>query len=158
RTKMPIAWGAPGNRSIRPIDKSMEAVAFDTPGIGRGLVPARRGITNSQKRESYSMRIDSHQHFWQIDRGDYSWMSPEMPDVLRHDYLPEQVRSILESHQIAKSVLVQAADTTAETDFLLTLARRETFIAGVVGWLDLARHDFAEQLAMYRKDSNFVGV
>ena len=35
-------------------------------------------------------------------------------------------------------MLVQAAQTTAETDFMLGLAEEHDFIAGVVGWVDLA--------------------
>jgi L-fuconolactonase len=55
-------------------------------------------------------------------------------------------------------VLVQAAQTEAETDFLLDIASRTDFIAGVTGWLDLAEPDFPERLARYRRHPKFVAV
>ncbi|SVA93573.1 uncharacterized protein METZ01_LOCUS146427, partial [marine metagenome] len=67
------------------------------------------------------MRIDSHQHYWKINRGDYGWMSPDFT-VLYRDYLPEDLLPHLDRHKIDKSVIVQAADTVAETDFILELA------------------------------------
>ena len=82
------------------------------------------------------MRIDSHQHFWKASRGDYYWMSPETP-VLYRDYYPEDLKPFLDKHHIDKTILVQAAPTVAETEFLLDLAERYHFIAGVVGWLEL---------------------
>jgi L-fuconolactonase len=34
------------------------------------------------------MIIDSHQHFWQVGRFDYPWLTPEL-GVLFKDYLPD---------------------------------------------------------------------
>jgi L-fucono-1,5-lactonase len=103
------------------------------------------------------MRIDSHQHFWKVSRGDYSWMKPTMK-VLYRDYLPEDLKPSLETHQIDKTVLVQAAPTVAETDFLLELARKHDFIAGVVGWLDLESNDFPALLELYSRQHKFIGI
>ena len=33
------------------------------------------------------IRIDAHQHFWSMQRDDYTWMSPDL-GVLYQDYLP----------------------------------------------------------------------
>jgi L-fucono-1,5-lactonase len=103
------------------------------------------------------MRIDSHQHFWKVSRGDYSWMKPAM-QVLYRDYLPEELKPSLENHQINKTVLVQAAPTVAETDFLLEIARKHEFIAGVVGWLDLESNDFPALFELYSRQHKFVGI
>jgi L-fuconolactonase len=103
------------------------------------------------------MRIDSHQHFWKAARGDYHWMSPAVP-VLCRDYLPEDLRPWLVKNRIDKTVLVQAAQTNAETDFLLDLAQRNDFIAGVIGWLDLEGSNFAEELELYSKQPKFLGI
>ena len=67
------------------------------------------------------MRIDGHQHFWKADRGDYHWMSPAVP-VLCRDYLPGDLLPHLVKHGIERTILVQAAQTFAETDYLLALA------------------------------------
>ena len=103
------------------------------------------------------MRIDGHQHFWKADRGDYHWMSPGVP-VLCRDYLPEDLGPYLAKHGIARTILVQAAQTVAETDYLLELVTQNSFIAGVVGWLDMESEDFARQFELYRKNPRFIGL
>lgn len=103
------------------------------------------------------MRIDSHQHFWKAARGDYHWMGPAVP-VLCRDYLPEDLRPWLAKNRIDKTVLVQAAQTRAETDFLLDLAQAHDFIAGVIGWLDMDSPTFAAELDLYSKKPKFLGV
>ncbi|HKE58958.1 MAG TPA: hypothetical protein VKB46_19745, partial [Pyrinomonadaceae bacterium] len=60
------------------------------------------------------MLIDSHQHFWQVGRFDYPWMSPSL-GVLYRDYLPEQLAPVLVENRVSKTVLVQASNSVAET-------------------------------------------
>jgi L-fuconolactonase len=33
------------------------------------------------------VRIDAHQHYWRIDRGDYGWLTPALGAIYR-DFLP----------------------------------------------------------------------
>ncbi len=80
--------------------------------------------------------IDAHQHFWQLGRFDYPWMSKDL-GVLYRDYLPEDLAPILRRHHIDKTVLVQASNSIAESRWLLNLADSNDFIAGVIGWVDL---------------------
>ena len=103
------------------------------------------------------MRIDSHQHFWKASRGDYHWMSPAVP-VLCRDYLPPDLQPLLKKNKIDKTILVQAAQTKAETDFLLDLAGQYDFIAGVIGWLDMESTDFPRELELYSKIPKFLGI
>jgi L-fuconolactonase len=103
------------------------------------------------------MRIDGHQHFWKVDRGDYHWMGPAVAALCR-DYLPPDLLPHLAKHKIDRTILVQAAQTVAETDFLLSLAEQYSFIAGVVGWLDLDSPAFSVQFDEYRKNPKFIGV
>ncbi len=103
------------------------------------------------------MRIDSHQHFWRADRGDYHWMDATV-SLLCRDYLPRDLRPHLAKHAIDYTILVQAAQTVAETDFLLDLAAQNDFIAGVVGWLDMDSPDFAVQFEKYRRNPKFIGL
>ena len=37
------------------------------------------------------MRIDSHQHFWRLDRGDYSWLTPDF-GVIYRDFSADDLR------------------------------------------------------------------
>jgi L-fuconolactonase len=101
--------------------------------------------------------VDAHHHLWKVSRGDYHWMTPDMT-VLARDYLIEDLEPHLRKSSVARTVLVQAAQTEAETDFLLDLASRSDFIAGVTGWLDLADPDFPKRLARYRLHPKFVAV
>ena len=103
------------------------------------------------------MRIDSHQHFWQVSRGDYFWMSPSAP-ILCRDYLPQDLKPLLDRHRIDKTILVQAAPTVAETNFLLDIAAEHDFVAGVTGWLDMDSENFVEQFTGYIRLPKFAGL
>lgn len=103
------------------------------------------------------MIIDSHQHFWQVGRFEYPWMSPEL-GVLYRDYLPEMLEPILKECGVAKTILVQASNSLSETDWLLSLAERHQFIAGVVGWVDLTDSGMAEDLEVFSANPKFKGV
>ncbi len=103
------------------------------------------------------MIIDSHQHFWQVGHFDYPWMSPEV-EVLYRDYLPKQLRPILKQCGVANTVLVQASNSLAETYWLLNLADRNTFIGGVVGWIDLTDPAMEQELEVLTANPKFKGV
>ncbi len=103
------------------------------------------------------MRIDSHQHFWKVSRGDYHWMAPTL-SILCRDLLPEDLHPILRKYRFDKTIAVQAAQTVAETGFLLQLADQHDFIAGVVGWLDLESNHFPQEFEECRKNRKFVGI
>jgi L-fuconolactonase len=103
------------------------------------------------------MIIDSHQHFWQVGRFEYPWMSPEL-GVLYRDYLPEMLKPILKDCGVAKTVLVQASNSLSETDWLLSLADQHKFIAGVVGWVDLRDSGMAADLEVFCASRKFKGV
>ncbi|CAI6077218.1 amidohydrolase family protein [Cohnella sp. JJ-181] len=102
------------------------------------------------------MRIDAHQHYWRIDRGDYGWITPELP-VLYRDFLPPDLQPHLEAHGLDGSIVVQAAPTPEETDFLLSLADRYDSIKGVVGFLDLADERHAAHFERFARHPKFVG-
>jgi L-fucono-1,5-lactonase len=101
--------------------------------------------------------IDSHQHFWQVGRFDYPWMTANL-GVLYRDYLPEDVAPILERNGVKQTVLVQASNSVAESRWLLELAEANSFIAGVVGWVDLMSVEIDAQLDELCADSKFKGV
>lgn len=103
------------------------------------------------------MRIDAHQHFWRLERGDYGWLTPAAGSLYR-DYLPHELEPILARHDIDATILVQAAPTVAETEYMLSLAAEHDFIAGVVGWLDLTSPDFARDYERLRRNPRFVSI
>jgi L-fuconolactonase len=105
-------------------------------------------------------RTDAHQHFWQPARGDYAWLRPDDAGVasLVRDFLPEALAPLLRAHAVTRTVLVQAAESVPETEFLLALAARHDFVAGVVGWVDLAHADAASTLTRLAADRRLKGV
>ncbi len=103
------------------------------------------------------MRIDAHQHFWEMARFDYPWMPPA-PSVLRQSLLPPLFGRILARNRFDASVLVQAATEIDETRWLLGLADEYPFIAGVVGWVDLTDPRVGEVLDEFQRHPKFKGV
>jgi len=103
------------------------------------------------------MIVDSHQHFWQVGRFDYPWMTPEV-DVLCRDYLPPALEPVLQRNGVGQTILVQASNSVAETRWLLQLADEHPFIAGVVGWVDLQSESVGQQLDEFAAHPKFKGV
>ena len=104
-----------------------------------------------------SERIDAHQHYWVVARGDYGWMGPHV-EPIRRDFLPADLTPHREAAGIARTVVVQAAPTLAETEFLLDLAKQEPSIAGVVGWVDLRATDAVATLKRLARTEKFKGI
>lgn len=82
------------------------------------------------------MRIDSHHHLWAISRGDYGWLTPDLGEIHR-DFVIADLEPHLSAAGIERTVVVQAAETVAETEFLLRSAEGSERIAGIVGWIDM---------------------
>lgn len=102
-------------------------------------------------------RIDAHQHFWRLSRGDYGWLTPALAGIYR-DFLPDDLAPLLARHGIAGTVLVQAAPTAEETRFLLSLADEYAFVEGVVGWIDFAAPDAPAQIAALASHAKLKGL
>lgn len=104
------------------------------------------------------MRIDSHQHFWSLQRGDYHWLTPAL-DTLYRDFLPPDLQPMLQAAGVQRTILVQAAASVAETEYLLSLAGKHAFIAGVVGWVDMDDPTTAlDDLRRLRENDSLLGV
>src|SRR5271165_676615 len=103
------------------------------------------------------MRIDAHQHFWDVTRFEYPWMPPGDP-VLRRDYLPEDLEPILERHRFDGTVVVQANVVIEETHWLLDLASESDLILGVVAWVDLTDPAVGHVLDRCQQHPKFKGV
>lgn len=90
-------------------------------------------------------RVDAHQHFWRYAPGEFDWMGEGM-SALRRDFLPPDLRMLLDRQGIGASVAVQARASEEETDFLIGLAEENPWILGVIGWIDLRADDLEERL------------
>lgn len=103
------------------------------------------------------MIIDSHQHFWNPARGDYDWM-PKGDPVLDRTYAPQDLIGQLVQAQVDGTVLVQAAATVEETEYMLGLADATEGVKGVVGWVDFEKPSDLRQLERLRHHPKFKGV
>ena len=103
------------------------------------------------------MRIDAHQHFWDLGRFQYPWM-PEGQSLLRRNFLPPDLERILKRNRFDGSVVVQANVVLEETYWLLELAGRHDFIRGVVGWVNLTDARIGVTLDELQRHAKFKGV
>lgn len=103
------------------------------------------------------IQVDAHQHYWQPSRGDYDWMPMDNP-ILARQYRPADLQPTLNRHGIASTVLVQAAATVEETEYMLGLADATDHVAGVVGWVDFEKPDDRAQLERLAGHPAFKGV
>lgn len=112
-----------------------------------------RASSENPKRE----RIDAHQHFWEMGRLTYPWMTPEI-GVLHHDFLPKDLKPLLRDEGVDRTVVVQAHQSIAEARWLLELAAAHEIVAGVVTWVDLIGANLARDLDELQRNSKFKGV
>ncbi|MDP5215703.1 amidohydrolase family protein [Ruegeria sp. 2205SS24-7] len=103
------------------------------------------------------MKLDAHQHFWQPLRGDYDWM-PKDNLTLNRAYAPSDLAPHLNAHGIEGTVLVQAAASLEETEYMLGLADATPFVKGVVGWVDFENQDHYQHLSRLAAHPKFLGV
>jgi L-fuconolactonase len=100
--------------------------------------------------------IDAHHHFWKFDSRRDAWITEDM-QVLRADYLPDQLEAVYRKKGISGSVLVQTNASESENNFLLEMAEKNPFIRGVVGWIDLTTEELYRNLAVYKQYPQLKG-
>lgn len=103
------------------------------------------------------MGIDAHQHFWAYDPAEYGWITDQMAE-LKKDRLPAGLKPLLEDSGFDGCVAVQARQSIEETDFLLQLAAENSFIKGVVGWVDLQAPGLEVKLDQYQENPLLKGI
>lgn len=101
--------------------------------------------------------IDSHHHFWHPARGDYGWMPADDPILSRH-YGAADLADALHATGVEKTVLVQAAPTVEESEYLLGIADAVPHVAAVVGWINFEDESQLSTLQRLAAHPKFVGV
>ncbi len=101
--------------------------------------------------------IDAHFHIWQLNRGDYGWLTPAMGAIHR-DIGLDDWRAVSRPAGITRGLLVQAAPSEAETRFLLEQAQGAADVAGVVGWVDMLAADAPQRIAALARDPKLKGL
>ena len=101
--------------------------------------------------------MDAHFHCWQLDRGDYGWLTPELKAIYR-DVRIQDWWQHARAHGVTAGLLVQAAPTEAETEFLLSQAQTHPQVLGVVGWVDWLASDVDQRIARLAAHPKLVGL
>lgn len=102
------------------------------------------------------LTIDSHQHFWKYNPVRHSWINEDMT-VLKRDFLPNDLKPVLDTHLFDGCIAIQADQSEKENEFLLQLADMNHFIKGVVGWVDLQLPDVDIRLQHYKQFTKMKG-
>jgi len=55
-------------------------------------------------------RIDAHHHFWHYSPAEYGWINDQM-QLLRRDFLPADLKPLLDRAGVAGAIAVQARQT-----------------------------------------------
>ena len=103
------------------------------------------------------MQIDAHHHFWNPARGDYGWI-PEDNTKLNRAYGPTDIAPHLASAGIDATILVQAAPSIGETEYMLGIADVTPFVAGVTGWVDFENLMHKSELVRLANHPKFCAV
>lgn len=103
--------------------------------------------------------VDAHHHLWQRAQPfDYRWLDAPALAPIRRDFLPADLKPLMDAAGVDRSVVVQTQHDTRENGWALGLAEAFPFLAGVVGWVDLASPDCERQLLEVKDHPKFVGV
>jgi len=103
-----------------------------------------------------NLTIDAHQHFWKYDPIQHEWINNDM-QVIQRDFMPGDLRPVLQAAGIDGCVVVQVDQTEEENEFQLEHAEKNDFIKGVVGWVDIQCPAVEERLAFYKRRPKMKG-
>ncbi|MBC7812943.1 MAG: amidohydrolase family protein [Burkholderiales bacterium] len=104
------------------------------------------------------MRVDTHQHFWKLSEVAYPWLVPAY-GVIYDTFEPHQLEALMRAAGIDKTVVVQSANSHADTESMLVHSDYNDWIAGVVGWVNLLDPDATNsELEMYKQHPKFRGM
>jgi L-fuconolactonase len=103
------------------------------------------------------MRVDAHVHFWRPARGDDILIVRREP-TLQRDFLPDELEPLMRAAGVDAAVAIQSAPQPDETQHLLDVCRDRPWVAGVVGWADLAAPDIEALLDALCREDKIVGL
>ena len=98
------------------------------------------------------MRIDSHQHFWKFDPVRHAWIDSSMQNIAK-DFLPKDLKPLLETNLMDGCIAVQADQSETNRISPRSWQRKNSFIKGVVGWVDLSAKDLSKAARNFLKKS-----
>ncbi|HEX5147830.1 MAG TPA: amidohydrolase family protein [Candidatus Limnocylindrales bacterium] len=115
-----------------------------------------RAVPPSPEAAVRALRVDAHQHFWNLESGLYAWPTAAEPAIHR-TFTPDDLAPEVHATGIDATVVVQATDSLADTDAMIAAAGAHAWVAGVVGWLPLADRAASEE-ALEARAGRLCGV
>lgn len=100
--------------------------------------------------------IDAHHHLWSYSAEEYDWIPPGTP--LAQNQLVAELEQATTAAGVDATVVVQARQVLAESDWLLSLSDTTDLIAGVVGWVPLIDANVGESLSRLAAHPKFKAV
>ena len=67
------------------------------------------------------IKIDTHHHFWNLSEVGYPWLTPALVPIYA-TFAPHDLQPLIQSACINKTVLVQSANSYADTASMLVQA------------------------------------
>ena len=102
--------------------------------------------------------IDCHQHLWDLSKVEYAWLVPAYGPLYR-TYLATELEPQMAEAGVSATILVQSANSYADTVYMLDQADVYPWMIGVVGWTDLLDPaDTAKAIERFSKNRYFRGV
>ena len=95
------------------------------------------------------MRIDSHHHIWDLSIRDQEWITGDAMQPIHRNFVISDLKDVIASSHIDRTVLVQTVTDYAETLELLAIAQSEQLVGAVVGWLKIDAPNAIEHLHKY---------
>lgn len=104
------------------------------------------------------LTIDTHQHLWNLDRVAYPWLVPAFGPIAR-TFEPLELALQLAPAGVTQTVLVQSANSYADTEYMFEMAATYPWINGVVGWVPLLFPDVAGRaIERFKRNPLFRGM
>lgn len=103
--------------------------------------------------------IDTHVHCWDLEKAAYPWLAAD-ESILNRTWRIEEIEEERKKAGVVAGVLVQAAGNLEDTELMLDIANRSSWIKGVVGWLPLTNPRETQRLLedRFSKEKYFKGV
>lgn len=104
------------------------------------------------------MKVDTHQHFWNLSEVEYSWLVPEYGPIYA-TFEPTDLEPQVKAAGIDKTVLVQSANSYEDTASMLRISDTNDWIGAVIGWVNLLNPQETEKrMQIYSKHPKFRGI
>ena len=104
------------------------------------------------------MKIDTHQHFWNLSEVEYSWLVPEYGPIYA-TFEPRDLEPQVKAAGIDRTVLVQSANSYEDTASMLRNAGTYPWIGAVIGWVNLLNpEETNRRITMYKNHPKFRGI